>query len=857
MPTKAIRLHPGNLIPERYRIRLHPNLQASTFRGEETIYLVLKKLTKRITLHSKDLKLSGVIFRSKNREVKITSVQYDREGEMAHLRFGGLLPAGKAELNLVFAGKLNDSMRGFYRSRYEKNGAAFYMAVSQFEATDARRAFPCIDEPKAKAIFDISLIVADDHVAISNTYETEVRQHSPGFKVIKFAPTPMMSTYLVAFIIGDLEFIETKTKEGVLVRVFTTPGKKHQAKFALDVAAKSLSFYASYFGIEYPLPVLDMIAIPDFAAGAMENWGAVTYRESAILVDPDNSSTANKQWVALVIAHELAHQWFGDLVTMEWWTHLWLNEGFASYIEFLAVDHLFPQWNIWNHFITYDFEAALQSDALKNTHPVEVKVHHPHAISEIFDAVSYQKGAAIIRMLAGYLGAENFRRGLNHYLAKHQYANATTEDLWRAFEHHSQKPVAKIMAGWTGRPGYPLVSVLQKGADLRFRQSRFFRSALARKSSRDKTIWRIPLSFIQNGTKPKHILLENSQAAHVVAKASGWIKLNIGSIGVYRVKYEPENLDLLKPLVRSKKLAPRDRFNLESDIFALAEAGEISAARALSFAESFKKETEYMILADLAANLGLLHQLFYHEHFINDLRAFGRSIFQPLEKKLGWQKKTGEGHETTLLRSLVIAALGVYQDRAAIQKAKRLFYHLVQRKQPIYPDIRGAVYGMVARHGSGKAYTQFLRMYKAANLQEEKNRIARALAMFPNPAWIERSLEFAFSKGVRPQDTAFFFGPACMNPEGREMAWKFMQNRWPTILDRYGEGGHMLPAFIKPLKVFHTKEKAAEVRAFFKTHKAPGGERTVQQVLEEIESNADWLMRDREELRNWFLSRRG
>src|SRR3989338_4959221 len=336
-------------------------------------------------------------------------------------------------------------MRGFYRSQFEHEGRTKYIVTTQFESTDARRAFACVDEPSAKAVFDVTLIVPKHFCAISNTYETSVKEHKSGYQIIEFAPTPKMSTYLLAFIAGEFEHIEAKTKEGITVRVFATPGKIHQAKFALDVSVKTLSYFSDYFKVPYPLPVLDLIAIPDFPSGAMENWGAVTYRESAILVDSDHSSLQNKQWVALVIAHELAHQWFGNIVTMEWWTHLWLNEGFATYIEYLAVDKLFPKWDIWTQFSTNDLGRALHLDALLNTHPIEIPVHHPDEIGEIFDEVSYAKGASVIRMLASYLGEKDFRAGLHHYLKKHSYKNTETLHLWQAFEKVSGKPVAKMM----------------------------------------------------------------------------------------------------------------------------------------------------------------------------------------------------------------------------------------------------------------------------------------------------------------------------------------------------------------------------------------------------------------------------
>src|SRR3989338_2676344 len=305
-----------------------------------------------------------------------------------------------------------------------------------------------------------------------------------------------MSTYLLAFIVGDFEYIEGKSEDGTLVRVFTTPGKKDQAKFALEVAKKCMDFYEDYFKIAYPLPVLDLIAIPDFAAGAMENWGAVTYRESTILVEEEKSSVGNKQWVALVIAHELAHQWFGNLVTMEWWTHLWLNEGFASFIEYLAIDHIFPDWDIWTQFVSTEMADAFSLDALKNTHPIEVEVGHPAEISEIFDKVSYSKGASVLRMLWKYLGEKDFQKGLQHYLKRHAYGNAQTEDLWKALEEVSGKPVGKFMKNWTSKAGHPVINVKIKNqkSKIELRQSRFFSSPISKRQTEDDTIWAIPLN---------------------------------------------------------------------------------------------------------------------------------------------------------------------------------------------------------------------------------------------------------------------------------------------------------------------------------------------------------------------------
>ena len=553
-----------DIVPERYVLKLKPDLEKFTFEGEETISILIKKPIQSITIHSKELEIEVAEIIHDGGKFFASKISYDEKAETVTFHFPSTLGLGNAKLRLVFRGVLNDKLRGFYRSQYFVAGESRHMATTQFESTDARRAFPCFDEPAHKAIFDVTLLVPTHTIAISNTLPVSEVERDGGLREVTFSPTPKMSTYLLAFIIGEFEHIETRTKEGTLVRVFTTPGKKHQAEFALTCAAKTLSFYNAYFDIPYPLPVLDLIAIPDFSAGAMENWGAITYRETALLVDPKHSSAASKQYVALVIAHEIAHQWFGNLVTMEWWTHLWLNEGFASYIEYLAVDKLFPKWNIWTQFAYMDLNRALSLDALKHTHPIEVEVHHPDEIAEIFDEVSYSKGASVIRMLADYLGEKDFRDGLRIYLKRHSYANASTIHLWQAFEKVSGKPVAKMMKNWTGKGGYPVVSATLKNGKLVLEQKRFFSNPQSAKEAKDKTLWSVPVSVCGGSGKKIEILLEKRRAA-LTPPAATWLKLNSGESGFFRTAYSSELLEKFKEPLRQGKLPELDRLGLIRD----------------------------------------------------------------------------------------------------------------------------------------------------------------------------------------------------------------------------------------------------------------------------------------------------
>ncbi|MCX6747894.1 MAG: M1 family aminopeptidase, partial [Candidatus Nomurabacteria bacterium] len=561
LKVQSVRLS-KNIIPLEYDITLHPDLENFTFEGVEVITMSVFKKTKTLVLHSKELEIETVSILNKKEKIFAHKISYDLKRETTNFEFKDFIDEGKTKITIVFKGILNDKMRGFYKSSYQVEGKTNHIATTQFEATDARRAFPCFDEPAQKAVFNVSLIIPKGKTAISNTLPVSSLEHSDGYEIVKFSPTPKMSTYLLAFIIGDFEHLETKSKNGVQVRVFTTPGKKHQAEFALSCAVKTLDFYEEYFNIKYPLPVLDMIAIPDFASGAMENWGAVTYRESALLVDENKSSASNKQWVALVIAHELAHQWFGNLVTMEWWTHLWLNEGFASYIEYLAVDKLFPNWDIWTQFSTHDLGVALRLDSLHHTHAIEVKVNHPDEIGEIFDEVSYSKGASVIRMLADYLGEDKFRDGLRHYLKKHSYKNTETEHLWEAFEKISlgrrpatgeaKKPtIMQLMKNWTGVGGYPVLSAKTVKGNLEISQSRFFASPIslgrsqmgeAKTKSKDKTVWSVPIS-IGTSKKTEKILLTGKNTK--INLPEGWLKLNIGEAGFYRTSYSKDILEKL------------------------------------------------------------------------------------------------------------------------------------------------------------------------------------------------------------------------------------------------------------------------------------------------------------------------
>uniref|UniRef100_A0A2K5WB90 Aminopeptidase n=1 Tax=Macaca fascicularis TaxID=9541 RepID=A0A2K5WB90_MACFA len=772
---------PADVSPINYSLCLKPDLLDFTFEG---------KLEAAAQIHA-------------------TGFNYQNEDEKVTLSFPSTLQTGTGTLKIDFVGELNDKMKGFYRSKYTTpSGEVRYAAVTQFEATDARRAFPCWDEPAIKATFDISLVVPKDRVALSNMNVIDRKPYPDDENLVevKFARTPVMSTYLVAFVVGEYDFVETRSKDGVCVRVYTPVGKAEQGKFALEVAAKTLPFYKDYFNVPYPLPKIDLIAIADFAAGAMENWGLVTYRETALLIDPKNSCSSSRQWVALVVGHELAHQWFGNLVTMEWWTHLWLNEGFASWIEYLCVDHCFPEYDIWTQFVSADYTRAQELDALDNSHPIEVSVGHPSEVDEIFDAISYSKGASVIRMLHDYIGDKDFKKGMNMYLTKFQQKNAATGE--------------------------------------------------------DCPQWMVPItiSTSEDPNQAKLKILMDKPEMNVVlknVKPDQWVKLNLGTVGFYRTQYSSAMLESLLPGIRDLSLPPVDRLGLQNDLFSLARAGIISTVEVLKVMEAFVNEPNYTVWSDLSCNLGILSTLLSHTDFYEEIQEFVKDVFSPIGERLGWDPKPGEGHLDALLRGLVLGKLGKAGHKATLEEARRRFKDHVEGKQILSADLRSPVYLTVLKHGDGTTLDIMLKLHKQADMQEEKNRIERVLGATLLPDLIQKVLTFALSEEVRPQDTVSVIGGvAGGSKHGRKAAWKFIKDNWEELYNRY-QGGFLISRLIKlSVEGFAVDKMAGEVKAFFESHPAPSAERTIQQCCENILLNAAWLKRDAESIHQYLLQRK-
>ena len=857
--------------PERYDITLAPDLGTFTFKGEETIEVRAASPVSSVTLNAAELEVQHAqLTLADGTILRCQSVTADTELETVTFDFGREAPPGTAALNIHFTGTLNDQLRGFYRSRYVgHDGRERYLAATQFEATDARRAFPCWDDPAVKAVFSVTLVAPVDLEAISNTPVESERALGDGTKAVRFKPSPRMSTYLVALIVGDMTCVQAKAANGTLMRVWTTRGKEEQGKFALENAVKLLSYYNSYFGIPYPLEKLDHIAVPDFAAGAMENWGAITYRETALLFDPANSAATARQRILEVVSHEMAHMWFGDLVTMEWWDDLWLNESFASWMGDKAVDSLYPEWAMWTQFVSHDTNRALSLDGLRNSHPIEARVKNPAEIRELFDAISYSKGGSVLRMLEHFLGAAMFRRGLRRYLTVHQYANARTEDLWRALEEVSGKPVTALMDSWVKQTGYPLVQVETKRdggqVDLRLRQSRFLYDRLLDQSGEDGSRWQIPLSVAVAGRdRPATRLMDGAEdrvrlrtgAKAGVSASAGWIKINPGQTGFFRVHYPPAEWERLREAVANREVSATDRLGLQNDAYALVRSGILPASQFLELAEAYKGEVDVTVWGDLAANLGGLETIIADQPYIDQFDQLARGLFEQAAREVGWDPRPGEGHLDALLRSTVLGQAGAYGDPGVIAEAKARFAHYLNDPSSLHPDLRGVVFGLVAQEGGSDAYESLWALHRQAELSEEKVRFLSALSRFKDKGLLSETLRRTMDPDeVRSQDTVIGLVSVARNRAGRDLAWEFVKDNWAEIDRRYGQGGFAVTAIVSTAGAFTTLERAQEVDEFFKVNPAPSAARTVQQSLERIRLNHAWLRRNGEGLASWFDAR--
>jgi puromycin-sensitive aminopeptidase len=829
---------PQSVVPRRYAIRLEPDLAACRFDGEETIEIEVREPVREIVLNAADLEIDAATLGAERGVVATASVTMDDAAERACLAFPGAIAPGSYRLRLRFRGRLNDQLRGFYRSAVTGSGGEpdGYLAVTQFEATDARRAFPCWDEPACKAVFQVTLLVPEGLAALSNTRVlAEEPLPGTGKRAVTFAPTIPMSSYLVAWVIGRLVGSAERRVGPTPIRVWCVPGKERLARFALDVAAHALSFFESYFAVPYPGDKLDLIAIPDFAFGAMENLGAVTFRETALLVDAEAASHAERVRVADIVAHEIAHMWFGDLVTMAWWNGLWLNEAFATFMEVQAVDAWRPDWQRWTAF-GVSRAAALLVDGLEASRPVEFEVVAPRDAEAMFDVLTYEKGGAVLRMLEQYLGADAFRAGIRGYLAAYRFGTAETTDLWRALGAATHAPIPAIMEDWIFREGYPLLTaeLCDDGRRLVLGQERF-RYLPPEAGGEAARPWKVPVTLrVQTGARARQLrhLLEGREYSLELPEPADWAVVNDDGHGFYRVRYGPA---LLARLCEDPagRLLPIERFNLLGDAWAATLAGLSPVGAYLDLAARFREETDRNVWTVLLASLASLGRVLGPERR-GGLARLARAWLTPAVRRLGWEPVPGEDDLTRQLRGELLQALGIWGDDPAIQ-AEALARYRRSREDgaAVDPDVVPALIAIAAHGGDAARYEEFLGRFRAAATPQEEQRFLQGLAGFREPALVERTLELAVGPLVRSQDAPLLLRSLLLGVHSRELAWRFVARRWEEI-------GRKLPALTglrrmcEGITGLATPELEAEVRAFFADRQVALGGRILDQYLEQL-----------------------
>ena len=840
MSEEARHRLPRTVVPRRYDLVLDPDLEAETFSGTETVEVEVREEVDEIVLNAAELDITSGALERDGTRIDVTDVRLDAQTERAHLRLAERAEPGEWSLYLAFDGRLSQRLRGFYRATYvDAHGEKRAIATTQFESTDARRAFPCWDEPDLKAVFGVTLLVDEGILAISNGPELERASFGDGRVRVRFADTMPMSTYLVAFVVGPLDATDPVDVDGVPLRVVHEPGKDHLTSYALEVGAFCLRFFSDYYGIPYPDAKVDLIAVPDFAQGAMENTGAITFRDNLLLVDPNKATQPELASVADVIAHELAHMWFGNLVTMRWWNGIWLNEAFATFMEVLAVDALRPDWERWTHFLRVR-SSALDVDALESTRPIEYPVISPNDAADMFDTLTYSKGAAVLRMLERYLGAERFRDGIRKYLADHRFGNTETHDLWDAIEMATGEPVRRIMDGWIWQGGYPLVSAELQGDRVRLAQRRFLLSA----DGGDAT-WDVPL-LVRTGGTTEPVLVEPGGAT-VPVPDEGPVVVNAGAHAFVRVRYEEELLGRIAASLET--LSTDERTQLVDDTWAAVVARRTSASDFCRFAGAFRDEDELPVWSSLLEGIRWCDRMLdagAREHY----RAWVRSLVGPALERIGWEPREGERDLTRSLRGTLMTAIAILGADPNAQALAREVELRARADGHEEPSLTAASIVIVASGGGPDEYDAYLKARRTARTPQERLRYLYALGDFRDPVLFERTLELSLTDEVRPQETPWVLTRAMSNRDQGANAWRFVTERWGDIAARVAPSNVVY--VVDSLPYLAMPEFVEEASAFFEEHPIPQSGLQLRQLLERQRVNADLRRRAVPDLQSYF-----
>ncbi|XP_073141119.1 aminopeptidase M1-like [Henckelia pumila] len=848
---------PDFVVPKCYELTIKPDLSACDFSGIVLIHISIHRPTRFLVLNALELVITHVSFtNSQNLKYVPSDILVDNDDEILVLVFDEtILDVGNGVLEIGFSGVLDENCRGLYRCTYLDKGEKKNMIATQFEAVHARRCFPCWDEPAFKATFKIMLEnVPSELTALSNMPILDEKINGP-LKTVQFEESVIMSTYLVAIVVGLFDYVEDMTDDGTKVRSYCPVGQSEKGKLALSIAVKTLDLFGIYFSMPYPLTKLDMVAVPEFSGGAMENNGLITFREAELLKDELHSAAAEIRRLTIIVAHEVAHHWFGNLVTMEWWTHLWLNEGFATWVSYLATDRLFPEWKIWNQFLQETVDG-LHMDALEQSHPIEVEIPRAQSVDEYFDDISYEKGSSVIRMLQNFLGDDIFQKSLASYMTRYAFKNAKTEDLWDVLSETSGVEVNTMMNMWTKKKGYPVITVKLNGYTLEFEQTQFLYSALDSDAQ-----WIVPLTLsIGSYDVQKKFLLEtkhgklgledlfcSSDKTNTLnySEETWWIKLNVHQGGFYRVKYENNLATRLRQAVATNCLSAADEFGFLDDTFALCQACMTPFSYLLSLMDTYRKEREYVVLSRLIKVSYSAVKIIQDAipGLANDLKLFFANLLRS-SVKLGWDATPGESRLNSLIREEVLMALAQFGHRQTHEEAMKRFHaFLHDRNTSLLPvDTRKAAYVSVMRNasiGDRSGWESLLRLYRDVDSVLEKTRILRCMGSCSDPTIVSEVLDLMLSDEFRNQDAIYIL--LGISWEGRDIAWMWLKENWDLIMKKWG-GGMLITHFVRDIVTpFCSVEMADEVETFFKNHGVPSVDMNLKQSLELVRIKARWM----------------
>jgi len=839
--THAQRL-PSTVVPDHYTLTLTPDLKAATFSGVESMDVTVKEPVSSITLNAAEIAFQSVTVTAAGREQTAT-VSLDKEKEQATFSFPAPLAAGKATLRIAYSGILNNELRGFYLSKTARRN----YAVTQFEPTDARRAFPSFDEPALKAAYDVSLVVDAGDTAISNgPIVSDTPGPGEGKHTIKFLTSPRMSTYLVALLVGDFECTSGE-QDGVTIRVCATPDKVALTSYGVDIAKPVLHYYNDYFGIPYPLKKLDLIALPDFEAGAMENFGAITYRETALLIDPRTASEGAKQGVASVIAHEMAHQWFGDLVTMQWWDNLWLNEGFATWMSNKPLAVLHPEWNV-DQSVVESLDNTLDLDAQPTTRAIRAKAETPDEINQMFDGIAYGKASDVLLTVENYLGPETFRRGVHDYLWAHRYANATAEDFWNAQAAASHKPADKIMESLVAQAGAPIVTFGKlAGGKVKVEQRRFFLSPSVVPDPNQK--WTLPVCFkVTNGAKDCQLLTPETK--WLKAPAVPLFFANADGRGYYRSAY---TLSVYAALVSSieYKLEPAERISLIGDEWAQVRSNKAAVGDYLDLAAALKADTNATVVSSALGGVGAIAlRVAATEEEKAAMSAWIRRTFAPQLAKLG-EPAASDTPNTRNLRAELFDVLGYFgKDPGVLAQASAIADKFIADPTQVDATLGRTALAIAARNGDAGLFDKLQKVYETSTNPELQEGALRLLAEFENPELAKRALDYAVSGKVRNQDAAIQLAIALEMDATRELAWNYIKTNWDKVQTQLTtDMGGML---VGSTASFCSAEARDNVQSYFSTHKVAASDRALKHSVERINGCIEFRALQEPNLKKWL-----